>query len=68
MGTPIDAAETRRLLEVHARLIDMGYASDEYVVAQVATQFVGDDRPSDAALHEAVGRAQVLRAVQRSFA
>ena len=60
--------DTRWLLEVHARLIDLGYASDEYVIAQVATQLHSDGRPSDSELHAAVGCAQVVRALQRSFA
>lgn len=67
MDTPTGSTDTQWLLEVHARLIDLGYATDEYVSRQVAAQFTREAMPSESQLHAAVGRAEVVRALQESF-
>ncbi|GAC1344116.1 MAG: hypothetical protein NVSMB29_17480 [Candidatus Dormibacteria bacterium] len=67
METHTDGEETRWLHGVRTRLADLGYAPDESTTRQVAYQFKADTTPSDAQLHDAFGRAEVIRAMQRSL-
>jgi hypothetical protein len=68
MASPSETADSRWLFEVSARLSDLGDVTDEYVTAQVAMQFASAGLPGDRELHDAVGRAHVVRAMQSSFA